>query len=95
MAVPHIDLSRKFSERFSLPALVVVGFNAREEVDCFVGMISSSLTEILHVHPTTIYRLVKRGVLPGFKIGANWRINRASLDVWLSGGSPPQFTPRT
>ena len=30
-------------------------------------------------------RLVKRGELPGFKIGGCWRINRASLDKWLSG----------
>ena len=52
------------------------------------------VAEILRAHPTTIYRLVKHGDLPGFKIGANWRINRASLDVWLSGGSPPQFNPR-
>jgi excisionase family DNA binding protein len=46
------------------------------------------VAEILRVHPTTIYRLVKRGDLPGFKIGGNWRINKASLDLWLSAVGP-------
>ncbi|MGA7870096.1 MAG: helix-turn-helix domain-containing protein [Candidatus Binatus sp.] len=42
------------------------------------------VAEVLRTHPTTIYRLIRRGELPGFKIGGNWRINRASLDSWLS-----------
>ena len=50
--------------------------------------------EILRVHPTTIYRLVKRGVLPGFKIGGNWRIDRGSFELFLSEGSQPHLTPR-
>jgi excisionase family DNA binding protein len=54
----------------------------------------SEVAEILRVHPTTIYRLVKRGVLPGFKIGGNWRIDKRSFDLWLLAGSPPHLTPR-
>jgi len=51
----------------------------------------AEVAEILRVHSTTIYRLVKRGDLPGFKLGGNWRINRASLDLWLSAEhSQPQ-----
>ena len=50
------------------------------------------VAEVLRVHPTTIYRLVKRGDIPGFKIGGNWRINRASLDLWLSAASPLHLT---
>jgi excisionase family DNA binding protein len=45
------------------------------------------VAEILRVHPTTIYRLVKRGELPGFKVGGNWRINSEALDTWLAEGS--------
>ena len=47
----------------------------------------SEVAEVLRMHPTTIYRLVKCGELPGFKIGGNWRVNRASLDLWLSAAS--------
>jgi excisionase family DNA binding protein len=40
----------------------------------------------LRLHPTTIYRLVKRGDLPGFKIGDNWRISSNALENWLMDG---------
>lgn len=52
----------------------------------------NEVAEILRVHPTTVYRLVKRGALPGFKIGGNWRINKASLNLWLSAGPPPHMS---
>jgi excisionase family DNA binding protein len=46
----------------------------------------SEVAEVLRVHPTTIYRAVKRGELPAFKIGGNWRVSRASLELWLTAG---------
>ena len=55
----------------------------------------AEVAEILRVHSTTIYRLVKRGELPGFKLGGNWRINRASLDLWLLAERPQDQTPRS
>jgi excisionase family DNA binding protein len=54
----------------------------------------AEVAEILRVHSTTIYRLVKRGELPGFKLGGNWRINRASLDLWLLAERPQNQFPR-
>jgi excisionase family DNA binding protein len=53
----------------------------------------AEVAEMLRVHSTTIYRLVKRGELPGFKLGGNWRINRASLDLWLLAESPQHQSP--
>jgi excisionase family DNA binding protein len=49
----------------------------------------SEVAEALRVHPTTVYRAVNRGELPAFKIGGNWRVNRASLDLWLLAGPRP------
>jgi excisionase family DNA binding protein len=31
-----------------------------------------------------IYRLLKRGELPGFKIGSDWRFNAEEIDRWLA-----------
>jgi excisionase family DNA binding protein len=45
----------------------------------------TEVAEILRMHSSTIYRLVKRGDLPGLKIGAVWRVNRESIDLWLVG----------
>jgi len=40
------------------------------------------LSEYLRVHPTTIYRLLRQGLLPGFRVGSNWRFNRAAIEQW-------------
>jgi excisionase family DNA binding protein len=40
------------------------------------------LAEYLRVHKSTIYRLVKKGQLPGFKIGSDWRFNAEAIDQW-------------
>jgi excisionase family DNA binding protein len=34
------------------------------------------------VHRSTIYRLLKKGQLPGFKIGSDWRFNVEAIDQW-------------
>jgi excisionase family DNA binding protein len=44
----------------------------------------AEVADVLRVHPTTIYRLMKRGDLPAFKIGENWRISSDALELWLS-----------
>jgi excisionase family DNA binding protein len=40
------------------------------------------LSNYLRVHPSTIYRLLKRGDLPGFKLGSDWRFNLEAIDRW-------------
>ena len=36
----------------------------------------------LRVHPSTIYRLLKKKKLPAFKVGSDWRFNLESIDRW-------------
>jgi excisionase family DNA binding protein len=38
------------------------------------------LADYLRVHPTTIYRLLKLGQLPAFKVGSEWRFTVESID---------------
>jgi excisionase family DNA binding protein len=40
------------------------------------------LAEYLRVHPSTLYRLLKKGQLPSFKIGSDWRFNVEAIDEW-------------
>src|ERR1700751_2138581 len=42
----------------------------------------NELSEYLRVHRSTIYRLLKKGQLPGFKIGSDWRFNVEAIDQW-------------
>ena len=36
------------------------------------------------LNPTTIYRLAQRGLLPGFKVGGQWRFSQEMLKAWVS-----------
>lgn len=37
----------------------------------------------LNVTEKTVYRLVQRGELPGFKVAGAWRFRRRDIDVWI------------
>ena len=36
------------------------------------------------VNPTTIYRMAQRGLLPGFKVGFQWRFSQDMLESWVA-----------
>ena len=45
----------------------------------------TELSNHLRVHPTTIYRLLRRGLIPGFRVGSTWRFSRAAIEEWEHG----------
>jgi excisionase family DNA binding protein len=45
-------------------------------------MTVKELSDYLRVHPSTIYKLLRRGELPGFRIGTDWRFNAEVIDKW-------------
>ncbi len=51
------------------------------------------VADYLHVHPGTVYRLVKRGQLRGLRVGRDFRFDIRVVDDWIgkggtSGGEP-------
>jgi excisionase family DNA binding protein len=42
------------------------------------------VAELLKVSGKTIRRLVRRGEIPGFKVGGQWRIKRGDIDEWVA-----------
>ena len=40
----------------------------------------------LNVDEQTVYRLVKRGGLPGFKVAGTWRFRQCDLEEWIDLG---------
>lgn len=46
-------------------------------------MTTRELQELLKVDRITIYRMLERGQLPGFKIGGQWRFSRKEVENWL------------
>jgi excisionase family DNA binding protein len=46
-------------------------------------MTVKEIATYLRVHPSTIYKLLRIGELPGFRIASEWRFNSATIDRWL------------
>lgn len=46
-------------------------------------MTTKEIAKYLGVHEMTVYRWLKKGILPGFKIGGRWRSKKDLLDTYL------------
>lgn len=66
------------------PILLKVAIWAEQMEKVKAVLTIGEVAQMLRVHPTTVYRLLKRGDIPGFKIGGNWRVSVNALDRWIS-----------
>jgi excisionase family DNA binding protein len=41
---------------------------------------------LLKIHPKTLQRMARQGIVPAFRIGDLWRFRASSLDQWLRSG---------
>jgi excisionase family DNA binding protein len=41
------------------------------------------VAEFLKIHPSTVYRLLRRGKIPAFRMGSDWRFNQESVERWI------------
>lgn len=46
-------------------------------------MTLDEVAQYLHVHPSTVYRLLKNEHLPAFKMDRDWCFNLTSIDHWV------------
>jgi excisionase family DNA binding protein len=54
--------------------------NVMERIDTLTV---AELASMLRCRTETIYRLMKRRVLPGFKVGNHWRFSRREIEDWM------------
>ncbi|MDO8433564.1 MAG: helix-turn-helix domain-containing protein [Candidatus Binatus sp.] len=40
------------------------------------------VSSYLRVHPSTIYRMLRRHQLPAFRVGSDWRFTVEAIDKW-------------
>jgi excisionase family DNA binding protein len=61
-------------------------------------MTVTEVAEYLRCHPSTIYKLLKKGEIPAFRIGADWRFKPEAIDQWRESQTnrievlPPEAT---
>lgn len=41
------------------------------------------VAEFLQLNQTTVYAWAQQGVLPGYKLGRNWRFRPSEIEAWL------------
>jgi excisionase family DNA binding protein len=42
------------------------------------------LSDYLKLKPVTLYKLLRQGRVPGFKVGGAWRFRKATIDEWIA-----------
>lgn len=66
----------------------------REEDELLQVVTVRELSDYLRVHPSTVYRLVKTGNLPAFRVGDSLRFNLKEIEEWLEQSRRSQRTQK-
>jgi excisionase family DNA binding protein len=45
------------------------------------------VSNLLRIHPSTVYRLIRQGKIPSFQIGTDWRFLKHRLVRWMADQS--------
>jgi len=51
----------------------------------FMMMTLDEVADYLRLHRSTVYRFAREGIIPGFKVGSQWRFSRERVDQWMAG----------
>lgn len=66
--------------------------NKKSNEDRSPMMSTQEISKYLGVHEMTVYRWLKKGVLPGFKVGGRWRSKKEVLDQFLMRGMNVKYS---
>ena len=55
-----------------------------ERIEVLKGSVLTvqEVSSYLRVHPSTVYRMLKRHQLPAFRVGSDWRFTIEAIDQW-------------
>ena len=48
-------------------------------------MTLGEVARYLRLHRSTVYRLAREGIIPGCKVGSQWRFSKERVDQWMVG----------
>ena len=68
----------------AMPNLPIIGYSGGEPVVLSLR----SAASLLALHPNTVRAQVRRGIIPGVKIGRHWRFLEADLVAWIRSAYP-------
>ena len=47
------------------------------------------VSDLLQIHETTVYKMIREGKIPAFKIGSDWRFSTDLIMRWMAEHSLP------
>jgi excisionase family DNA binding protein len=47
------------------------------------GLTALEVANLLRIDRSTVYKMVKSGELPAFKVRSDWRFNRVQIEEWM------------
>ena len=64
--------------------------------ECFINPMAlddeiltvKEVSELLRVNQSTVYKLIRQGRMPAFRIGSDWRIRTDLIARWMAGDGP-------
>ncbi|HEY2104843.1 MAG TPA: helix-turn-helix domain-containing protein [Candidatus Binataceae bacterium] len=56
----------------------------RQDVGSETVMTLHEVAQFLRCHESTVYRLTKRGQIPAFRLGSEWRFLRSKIEHWIT-----------
>jgi excisionase family DNA binding protein len=48
-----------------------------------VVLTMKEICDLLQLNQSTVYKLVRRGSIPGFRVGSDWRFRRDVIERWM------------
>jgi excisionase family DNA binding protein len=42
------------------------------------------ISDLLRVHRTTVYKLLRDGKIPSFRVGTDWRFRKDRIERWMA-----------
>ncbi|HKF28602.1 MAG TPA: helix-turn-helix domain-containing protein [Candidatus Binataceae bacterium] len=66
-----------------------------ERIEVLKGSVLTvqEVSSYLRVHPSTIYRMLKRNQLPAFRVGSDWRFTVEAIDQWRARAEAGTLKP--
>jgi excisionase family DNA binding protein len=68
---------------------LVKGFPIQEKerlINCMAAdnevLTVKEVSDLMQVHPSTLYKLVRQGSIPSFRVGTDWRFRRDVIERW-------------
>lgn len=55
---------------------------------------AKEVAEYLNIHPLTVHRYAREGMIPAFKIGTDWRFHKKYIEKWIKQKSDYQLNKK-